>query len=111
MTCLEAGHALAHGAVGIALQCAGEQLALVAVGVVQAGATDAHRRRQVADRSRLVPTGPEAIDREVDRPVFVEGLHSRHASSQARFWNDCYRIRVLLASFWPRIEYHLERSI
>ncbi len=80
---LQPGDAFAHRAVGVAGKCGDKQGALAAIGIVEAGAADAHAFGEVAHRGRLVAARPETIDGAVDGLGFVEFLLAAHFASKA----------------------------
>src|SRR6266853_3117115 len=76
---LEPLDARARGLIEIALQSGGEDRALAAEGVVEAGTGNSHRGRELAHGGRFVAASPEAAHRRIQRGCLVEFSRSRHA--------------------------------
>src|SRR5258708_20920858 len=94
---LEPLDARARGLIEVALQSGGEDRALAAEGVVEAGTGNSHRGRELAHGGRFVAASPEAAHRRIQRGCLVEFSRSRHAlwapnSRTLTFYNDRYRM-------------------
>ena len=61
-----------------------EQALLVPERIVEAASAQPRRRLEVLDRGRVEAFAPEDVGRSIERRLFVEPLHARHAPSRPR---------------------------
>jgi hypothetical protein len=76
--------AVCNALVDIVVQRLLIERALVAEGVVEAGAGYSRLLDQVPDRGRLVAARPETLDRRIEHGPFIEFPGSRHSIARER---------------------------
>src|SRR5262249_22101985 len=77
---LDTTNAFTEGLIEITIQRTGIQTALVAKGVVQTRAGDAHFVGEIAHRSGLIAAQPKSFDGRIQNGSFIEFARPRHLS-------------------------------